>query len=168
MNEFVVADVDADVVEVRVEEHEVAGLQVVFILDLLADGGVTIFVQEVLDQTALFIRHQLTTDRSAIKLQEFSVTKNVDFISKFIRNSHQRFIGQYNIVDGTFDDLKTSAKGIINYLTERTRLPRIGGVIRGGKLADISENPQSIDSSIERYELDIPIPLNNLDITIVV
>lgn len=137
-------------------------------LNALADGGVMIFVQDVLDQTALYVRHQLTTDRTAVKFQEYSITKNVDFIAKFIRTNHRQYIGQYNIVDGTFDDLKTNAKGILNYLTERTRLPKIGGVIRGGKLTKILQDTSNIDAIIEQYVLDIPIPLNNLDITIVV
>ncbi len=137
-------------------------------LDLIADGGVMIFVQDVLDQTPLYIRHQLTTDRSSIKFQEYSVTKNVDFIAKFIRNNHMQFIGQYNIVDSTLDDLKTNAKGIINFLTESTRQPRIGGVIKGGSLTSIGADPSNIDTVVARYQFDIPIPLNNLDITVVV
>ena len=137
-------------------------------LNDIADGGVMIFVQDVLDQTAPYVRHQLTTDRSAVKFQEYSVTKNVDFIAKFVRDNHRQFIGQYNIVDSTFDDLKTSAKGIMNFLKESTRQPKIGGVIRGGSLAKIEQDAQNIDAIVERYELDIPIPLNNLDITIVV
>lgn len=137
-------------------------------LNTLADGGVMIFVQDILDVTVPYVRHQLTTDRSAIKFQEYSVTKNVDFIAKFIRNNHKRFIGQYNIVDGTFDDLKTNAKGIINFLSENTKLPKFGGVIKGGKLDKIQQDPVNIDTIVEKYILDIPIPLNNLDITIVV
>lgn len=137
-------------------------------MNTIAGGGVMIFVQDVLDQTALYVRHQLTTDTSAIKFQEYSVTKNVDFIAKFIRTNHKQFIGQYNIVDTTFDDLKSNAKGIITYLKESTRLPKIGGVIRSGKLTLIEQDPVNIDSIIERYNFDIPIPLNNLDITIVV
>lgn len=137
-------------------------------LNAIADGGVMIFVQEVLDQTPLFIRHQLTTDRTAIKFQEYSVTKNVDFIAKFVRINHKQFIGQYNIVDSTFDDLKTNAKGILTYLAESTKLPKIGGVIRDGKLASVVQDPVNIDTITERYTLNIPIPLNNLDITIVV
>jgi hypothetical protein len=137
-------------------------------LNLLATGGVMIFVQDVLDVTALYIRHQLTTDTSAIKFQEFSVTKNVDFIAKFIRDNHKQFIGTYNIVDSTLDDLKANATGIINYLRDSTRLPKIGGVIRSGELVSLSQDPVNIDTVVERYKLDIPIPLNNLDITIVV
>jgi hypothetical protein len=137
-------------------------------LNLLATGGVMIFVQDVLDVTALYIRHQLTTDTSAIKFQEFSVTKNVDFIAKFIRNNHRQFIGVYNIVDSTLDELKANAEGILTFLKDNTRLPRIGGVIRSGELLELTQDPVNIDTVVARYSLDIPIPLNNLDITIVV
>lgn len=137
-------------------------------LNVIADGGVMIFVQDVLGITALKIRHQLTTDRSSIKFQEFSVTKNVDFIAKFMRENHKQFPGNYNIVDTTFDDLKTVAQRNLTFLRDTTRLPRIGGVIRSGTLAAIFEDPVNIDTIKERYNLSIPIPLNNLDITLVV
>jgi hypothetical protein len=137
-------------------------------LNAMAAGGVMIFVQDVLDVSALYIRHQLTTDTSAIKFQEYSVTKNVDFIAKFIRNNHKQFIGKYNIVDTTFDDLKSNAQGIITFLRDRTKLPKIGGVIKNGKLTTIEQDPSNIDTIVETWTLDIPIPLNNLDITIVV
>lgn len=137
-------------------------------LNIIAGGGVMIFVQDVLDVTALYVRHQLTTDTSAIKFQEYSITKNVDFIAKFIRDNHKQFTGQYNIVDSTFDDLKSNAVGLMKFLKENTRLPKIGGVIRGGKLSKIEQDTVNIDSIIEKYNIDIPVPLNNLDITIVV
>ena len=76
-------------------------------LDNIADGGTLIFAQDGADQP-LYVRHQLTTDRSAIKFQEYSITKNVDFIAKFWRNTYAKFIGQYNIVDTTMDALKTT------------------------------------------------------------
>jgi hypothetical protein len=137
-------------------------------LNDIADGGFMIFVQDVLGVSALKIRHQLTTDRSSIKYQEFSVTKNVDFIAKFLRINHAGFIGQYNIVDTTFDDLKTTAQRNITFLRDSTREPRIGGKIKSGVLASIAEDPVNIDTINEVYNLSIPIPLNNLDITLVV
>lgn len=137
-------------------------------LNTIANGGVMIFVQDVLNQTPLFIRHQLTTDRSSVLAQEYSVTKNVDFIAKFIRLNHQQFIGTYNIVDQTFDDLKTNAKGIINFLTNSTRLPKIGGVISNGQLTSIAQNPSELDGIIETWNISVPVPLNYLDITLVI
>lgn len=133
-------------------------------LDQVADGGVMIFDQEV-PEAPLYIRHELTTDRSAIKFQEYMVTKNVDFIAKFMRNAFKDYIGVYNIVDGTYDELKSTSTAVLKFLQEDTRQPRIGGVIRSGKLEKLEEGT-SIDTIDMRFKLDIPIPLNNIDITI--
>jgi hypothetical protein len=136
-------------------------------MDIIADGGTMIFAQST-PSTPLYVRHQLTTNRSAIKFQEYSVTKNVDFIAKFVRDSYEQggFIGKSNIVDTTLDELKTTGQGIINFLKEKTRLPRIGGVIRNGSLQSISEDADQIDTVNIRFGFVIPIPLNNLDIVI--
>lgn len=134
-------------------------------LDVMADGGTMILVQDGAEEP-LYIRHQLTTDRSSIKFQEYSVTKNVDFIAKFLRNAFKGYIGQYNIVDTTFDELKTTSKAVIEFLQNSTRLPKIGGVIRSGTLAELFEDPTQIDTIKMRFEFRIPIPLNYLDITL--
>jgi len=133
-------------------------------LDTIASGGVMIFDQEV-PEAPLYIRHELTTDRSSIKFQEYMVTKNVDYIAKFIRIGFKEYVGVYNIVDSTFDELKTTAKAIIDYLKDETILPRIGGVVKSGKLAKLEEGT-NIDSIAIRFKMDIPIPLNNIDITV--
>jgi hypothetical protein len=134
-------------------------------LDIIADGGTLIFAQAG-DQQPLYVRHQLTTDRSAIKFQEYSITKNVDFIAKFLRQTYAPFIGKYNIVETTMDELRGTAKAAITFLKEDTRLPRIGGVIRSGQLTVLEQHPTQIDTVRMRFKLDIPVPLNNLDITI--
>ena len=133
-------------------------------LDIIADGGVMIFDQEV-PEAPLFIRHELTTDRSAIKFQEYMVTKNVDFIAKFMRNAFKDFIGQYNVVDSTFDEMKTRAASVISFLRDDTIVTKLGGVIKGGNLQTLEEGT-NIDSILMRFKLDIPIPLNNVDITV--
>ena len=134
-------------------------------LNIMADGGTMILAQDV-QEAPLYIRHQLTTDRSAIKFQEFSVTKNVDFIAKFLRNAYRGFPGRYNIIDTTLDELRTVAKAVISFLKDDTRLTRIGGVIRSGALVSLVESATQIDTVKMRFKFDIPIPLNNLDITI--
>ena len=133
-------------------------------LDIIASGGNMIFDQEV-PEAPLFVRHQLTTDRSSIKFQEYSVTKNVDFIAKFIRENKDKYIGVYNIVDETLDELKSGSQAMITFLREETRFPAIGGVIRSGRLVELAEGT-NIDTIRMRFRFDIPIPLNNIDITI--
>ena len=134
-------------------------------LNEMADGGTFIFGQDG-EETPLYVRHQLTTDRSSIKFQEFSVTKNVDYISKFTRNSYKNYIGVYNIVETTLDELKGTAKAVITFLRDTTRLPRIGGVVRSGQLTKLEESADQIDTVIMRFKYNIPIPLNNLEITV--
>jgi hypothetical protein len=134
-------------------------------LDNIADGGTMIFAQDGADQP-LYVRHQLTTDRSAIKFQEFSITKNVDFIAKFWRVTYAKFIGQYNIVDTTMDALKTTAGAGIKFLKDNTKIPRFGGVIRSGNLTSIKESDTQIDTVLIRFSFGIPVPLNHIDITI--
>jgi hypothetical protein len=134
-------------------------------LNVIADGGTLLFVQEGPGQP-LLIRHQLTTDRSSIKFQEYSVTKNVDFIAKFLRNAFKGPIGKYNIETTTMDYLKTISTSSINFLKNSTRLPFIGGNIRDGSLVSLTENVDQIDTVDIRFALQIPIPLNYIDIVI--
>jgi len=133
-------------------------------LNKIASGGVMILAQDV-PEALPFIRHELTTDRSSIKFQEYMVTKNVDYIAKFMRTSFSNFIGKYNIVDSTYDELKSVSASIMDYLKTQTSMKGIGGIIKSGSLTTIEEGA-SIDTVRMRFRLDIPIPLNNIDITI--
>jgi hypothetical protein len=133
-------------------------------LDIIASGGVMIFDQEVED-APLYIRHELTSDRSSVKFQEYQVTKNVDYVAKFIRDGLKDFVGVYNIVDSTFDELKSTSASLIIFLKEDTKLPKIGGVIKKGEIVKLEEGT-SIDAINIRYKFDIPIPLNNIDVVV--
>jgi hypothetical protein len=134
-------------------------------LNAIASGGTMVLAQDGPNQL-LYVRHQLTTDRSAIKFQEYSFTKNVDFVSKFLRGAYISFIGKWNIIDTTIDSLKGTGQSAVSFLKERTRLPRIGGVIRGGTIASLKESLDQIDTVEIRFVLNMPIPLNQIDITV--
>lgn len=134
-------------------------------LNIIADGG-TFILEQTGEETPLFVRHQLTTDRSSIKYQEYSVTKNVDFISKTLRGKFAPFLKGYNIYDGLFEELKTTSKAVITFFKESTIRPKIGGVIKSGSLTKIMESATQIDTVIMRFKFAIPIPLNHLEITI--
>lgn len=133
-------------------------------LDNIADGGTMILAQEG-PQQPLYVRHQLTTDRSSVKFQEYSVTKNVDFIAKFLRDTYAGYIGQYNIVDTTLDALRTTATAAVKFLKDK-RVPKFGGVIKNGSLISLVESTTQIDTVEMRFGFSIPIPLNHIDITI--
>jgi hypothetical protein len=136
-------------------------------LNAVADGGTMILAQDG-DGQVLYVRHQLSTDRSSIKFQELSITKNVDFLAKTIRSRYSRYIGQFNIVDTTMDALKSEAAALIIYFRDTLRVPRYGGAIRSGELSYLRESPTQIDAVEVKFNFSIPVPLNDLDITIAV
>jgi hypothetical protein len=133
-------------------------------LDIIADGGTLILAQDGESQP-LYVRHQLTTDKSSIKFQEYSITKNVDYIAKFWRTTYRPFIGQYNIIDTTIDALKTTCTAGLKFLVD-SRVPKFGGVIKSGTLKSLAESDTAIDTVNIRIGHNIPIPLNNIDIVI--
>ena len=133
-------------------------------LNVIAGGGTLIFAQDT-DQGAVYCRHSLTTDMSSIKFQELSVTKNVDYADKYIKKQFAHFIGQYNIYDGTFDELKTNAKAVITNLKNQ-KYDKVGGVIKNGTLKELKESETKIDTIVGRFGMDFPIPLNNLELTV--
>lgn len=135
-------------------------------LDTIAGGGTMIFLQPVVD-AALQIRHQLTTDVSTIYFQEFSVTKNVDLIARFFRDLYSPFLGIYNITDGLLDVLKTRGEGGIAFLLSQ-RAPRVGAPLRSGSLQRIEESSTQPDTVEIDIGINVPLPLNNIKLTLLV
>lgn len=75
-------------------------------LDVIAGAGTFILVQENAD-AAPYVRHQLTTDMSATDFAEFSSIKNFDYISYFISDGLDIYLGQYNIIPATLELIRS-------------------------------------------------------------
>ena len=135
-------------------------------LDEIAGGGTMVLTQPI-PAAALVVRHQLTTDVSTIYFQEFSVTKNIDMLARFFRALYAPFIGVYNITDGLLDMMKTRGEGGISYLKNQ-RVSRIGSPIRRASLSSISESAVQPDTVEIGIDVDVPLPLNNIKLTLLV
>ncbi len=133
-------------------------------LNVIADGGVLIFCQD-FPGAPVYIRHSLTSDRSSIKFQEYMITKNVDYVTRFIRESYKKYLNGYNVTNGLLDDQKRLAQVIITYLRDKTVLPKIGGIIRDGKLLSCKFGEQIDETELE-FSCNFPVPLNNIMIKI--
>jgi hypothetical protein len=135
-------------------------------LDTIAGGGNMVFVQPVVG-AALSIRHQLTTDLSTIYFQEYSVTKNVDLIARFFRGLYKPYLGIYNITDTVLDLLKTRGEGGLTFLKNQ-RAPRVGAPLRSGEMARIEESSSQPDTVEIDIDISVPLPLNNIKLTLLV
>jgi hypothetical protein len=135
-------------------------------LDVIAGGGNLILTQPT-EGAALGVRHQLTTDVSTIYFQELSVTKNVDAISRFFRGLFAPLVGVYNITDPVIDIIKTRGEGGITFLISK-RVQRIGAPLKKGAIQSITSPESQPDSLAVGIGIDVPLPLNNLTITLFV
>jgi hypothetical protein len=135
-------------------------------LDVIAGGGTLVFTQPV-QGAALSVRHQLTTDVSTIFFQELSVTKNVDLVARFLRQLFAPFVGTYNITETLLDLMKTRGEAGVSFLKEQSA-PRVGAPLRSGSLSRIQESATEPDSVEVDFRIGVPLPLNNVKITLFV
>jgi hypothetical protein len=125
-----------------------------------AAGGTYWVVQET-KGAPLTTRMQVTTDLTSIETREFSVTRIVDFVAKFIRVGLRNFIGRFNITHSFLDTLSTVVQGQLGFLRE-------AGVLIGGDLNNIIQDADAPDSVLVDIVLDTPLPVNYIRVTLII
>lgn len=134
-------------------------------LTQISNSGWFVFAQEA--PAALpYVLHQLTTDPSTLEWGEFSMVKNMDFVSLFFSDILDEFIGKWNINDETIGFVRAAVQTGINNLKLRKR-PRIGAPIIGAKITSLAPNAGSADRLECYIETDFPKPLNTVGLHIV-
>lgn len=134
-------------------------------LNIIAGGGVMLFESDGEGQ-GVYIRHQLTTDISAVLLQELSVTKNFDSVSKEMQTALDSLIGTWNVQEGLFIVAKLRIGSLINKFVN-TKTPRLGGKMKpGSKLLSIAEDAALPDTVNVTVDGRFPVPLNRIVLNI--
>ena len=125
-----------------------------------AAGGTYWVVQETAG-APLTTRMQVTTDLTSIETREFSITRIVDFVAKFMRIGLRNFIGRFNITQPFLDTLSTVVQGQLGFLRE-------AGILVGGDLNNVVQDSSAPDSVLIDVTLDVPYPCNYLRLTLVI
>jgi hypothetical protein len=129
-------------------------------MNVIAGGGNNIIIQPI-PGGPVFSRHQLTTDVSIIETQEASVTRILDYTSYFMRDGVRNFIGTFNITPAFVDQLSTGIQGMLSLLEER-------GVIISSSLNNISIDENNPTQILVDITLELPLPVNNIRITLAI
>jgi len=129
-------------------------------LDVMAAGGAFILIQEA-QGAPLTCRHQLTTNLTSIETREFSITKVVDYVAKFLRVGLRQFIGRFNITQPLLDTISTVIEGMLSFL-ENNR------IIISGDLNNIIQDTKQPDTVLVDVTLDVPYPCNYIRLTLVI
>jgi len=135
-------------------------------LSQLSDGGLFVCIQATPGALPECI-HQLTTDTTALETGELSVVKNVDFLSLFFQGIIKPFIGQYNVLPETLNEVFRAVSDGAEELKGR-KLARIGAPLISGQVTSISVSPFSADSIELYFTGAVPRPLNRVNFRLVV
>lgn len=90
-------------------------------LNVMAGGGCWIWFQET-PSSAVEVRHQLSTDTSTKLNRELSLTKAIDYASKFVRKNCRPLVGRFNITEELKDMLTSVVDGCCVYLVEELKV----------------------------------------------
>lgn len=126
----------------------------------LSDGGFFVNVKKTPSALPTCI-HQLTTDPTTLQSGEFSVVKNVDFVSLFFGSILEVFLTGYNVTPEAINLMREAVNAGRDDLVKRT-VARIGPPLLSGELTSIG--PSDIDASrVEMYFVGkVPVPLNTI------
>lgn len=129
-------------------------------LDIIATGGTYVVIQDVED-APVFSRHQLSTNVTQIEKRELSITKDVDFIAKFFRNSLRPYIGRFNITKIYIEQLRTVGTGILKFLTAN-------GQLISGEIVSLEQSESQPDTVLLEVDLLVPFPANFIRVTLLI
>jgi hypothetical protein len=126
-------------------------------MDTIAEGGNFILLQRT-PNAPVTVRHQLSTDMSAIETREMSIRIAVDYAAKKYRTSLRPYLGKHNITDQYLSVLRATMEGITKALIDE------GVLRRGTQLVSLTQNttyPDEVDSEVS---MKIYYPCNRINV----
>jgi hypothetical protein len=129
-------------------------------LDTIATGGTYIVVQDT-PTAPCYSRHQLSTDISQIEKRELSITKDVDYVAKFLRNQLRPYIGKYNITQTFLEMLRTVVTGVMKNLIGE-------GQLIDGQLVSLVQSTDQPDTVLVTVDILVPYPCNYIRVTLLI
>jgi hypothetical protein len=134
-------------------------------LNLIAGAGGWILAKDATG--SIFNRHAITTDTTDTNTREEVIRVNVDSISYQYKAAFEPYIGRVNITPGTLDLLRQR----FEMMTEELRVngtPNTGGQLISAEIADIRQHAVFKDKVVIQANLNIPYPMNNIELKLVV
>jgi hypothetical protein len=125
-------------------------------LNTMAGGGTYVMTQKSA-AAPIVSRHQVTTDVTSIAKREVSITRAVDYSSKFIRQGLEPYIGRYNITPA-FLKLFNSVLVAQGLFLVRN------GMLNDFKVASVKVDETAPDTILADIEILVKYPVNYIKI----
>jgi len=140
-------------------------------LNKMAEYGTMIIMQDVAGGR-IYIRHQVSTNTISGDLNqtELSVTKNLDSISYYFADRLEPFIGRYNITPELLAVLRAQIEDGLFFLGSFTNVGLLGPqvLLDGTEIRTVEVHPTLADHVVAIVDVQLPYPLNVLELHLVV
>lgn len=137
-------------------------------LDTMAVAGVWIVTQDPVDGE-IFTRHAVTTgDYEDASQREEMITRNVDSISYRFKDHFAPFIGVSNVTPSMLRLIALETGNLITVLRTERVTQRLGGQLIDGSILELRPHATLRDRLVMALDIEVPFPLNNLEIHLVI
>ncbi len=133
----------------------------------MAGNGVWLITHD-LQTGAVYNWQEVSTDGTDLNTQEQMVTTNVDSISKYLRDSMDKYIGRSNVTPSLLQSIDVDLQSSINYLKASAYTELLGGQLIEGTIKSLAVHPTLRDRIVAVIDLTIPYPTNYIQLHLVV
>lgn len=131
-------------------------------LNSMAENGVWIVYEDT--SGTVLSRHQLTTDMTDVRHRENSVTTNADSIVRDMRDNVKDLYGTGNVSDEMLELIRTRIYAVGGLISSRDFPAKLGPQLQDINIEKLYKDPVNLDKIIVEVDLDLPEPLNNLNL----
>ena len=135
-------------------------------LDTLRDGGV--WVVRNTDDGRIYSERQLSTSTLDLYRKEQSVTCNVDSISFSTSDALRSLVGRVNITPDTTVLVKTILAETLAGLAQTSGAVTVGPQLISYEIVSITVPATAQDTLTVKVSVTVPLPMNIIDITLVI
>ena len=135
-------------------------------LDTLRDGGTWVVRND--QDGRIYAERQLSTSVIDLFRKEQSVTCNVDSVSFTLYDALKTLVGRINITEGTLAQVSTDITAVMTRLSNKTGSETIGAQILAFTIVSVSVPATAQDTVTVKMTITVPLPMNIIDITLVI
>jgi hypothetical protein len=135
-------------------------------LDTLRDGG--IWAVRNTDEGKIYVERQLSTSTLDLYRKEQSVTCNVDSVSFTLGDALRNLVGRVNITEDTKNLVGATIRQTLGTLSATNGATTVGPQLNNYTIVSITVPATAQDTLLVKVQISIPLPMNIVDITLVI
>ena len=136
-------------------------------LDTLANAGLWLTYQDPVDGS-IYCRKQISTDLTDLNTTEQSITTNLDSQSYYYKNVLKPYIGRTNNVQAVHNLIRADLEAAFEFFLNNGRTPTLGGQLVAATIVELRPSVVERDKLVVTVSLDLPYPINLIDLQLVV